>query len=178
MLIDAILDAGLPWIIRGAGLFWLISAFLLFRQIRAEMLLDRALARVARETRDQEAAEARRQQKRLEISEHKIDEKIDTAWTDRDNAARRGWIAGQAVVLAATALAMLMLHSFAAWLAALLVLGQGLYFIWRENALREAPSRKTAAHARPSHATVTAGWVSLGIATVVWLGEYLGHLNW
>ena len=64
-------------------------------------------------------------------------------WIDRDDAARRGWIAGQAVVLAATALAMMLLHPFAAWLVALLVLGQGVYFIWREHTARHAPDRRS-----------------------------------
>jgi pyruvate/2-oxoglutarate dehydrogenase complex dihydrolipoamide acyltransferase (E2) component len=34
-------------------------------------------------------------------------------------------------------------------MAAILVLGQGVYFLWRETAARRAPSPEAAAHARP-----------------------------
>ncbi len=84
--LDALINAALPWIIRLAGLFWLIGAFALFRQIQVEMALDREAA--VRKAADGNANER---------------------WADRDDAARRGWIAGQAVVLMATAIAMILL---------------------------------------------------------------------
>src|SRR5690606_30145590 len=98
-------------------------------------------------------------------------------WTDRDDAARRGWIAGQAVVLAATALAMILLHTFAAWMVAVLVLGQGAYFFWREYTARHAPTLEAARHARPSQSTVNAGWVSLAVACLVWVAAFRGLLG-
>ncbi len=67
---------------------------------------------------------------------------------DRDDAARRGWIAGRAVVLAATGLAMVMLHPAASPMAAFLVLGQGVYFIWRGATARRAPGPEAAARMR------------------------------
>jgi len=79
-------------------------------------------------------------------------EKAAEAWMDRDDAARRGWIAAQAVVLAATAISMILLHPFASWMAALLVIGQGVYFFWREWTARRAPTVEAAVQARPSAA--------------------------
>jgi flagellar biosynthesis/type III secretory pathway M-ring protein FliF/YscJ len=96
---------------------------------------------------------------------------------DRDDAARRGWIAGQAVVLAITAITMVILHPFAAWMVALLVLGQGVYFIWREYTARRAPDAETAEHARPSASTVNAAWFSLVVATLVWAAAFRGLLR-
>ncbi len=184
---QAVSDAVLPWIIRIAGLFWLLGAFMLFRQIRMEMALDRMTARIDEYVRDLEAnpPEAREPdpdgygdidappQRRVQSEA----EKAVDAWTDRDDAARRGWIAGQAVVLAATGLAMMMMHTLAAWLVALLVLGQGVYFFWREHTSRHAPSPETALHAKPSASTVNAGWFSLVIATLVWSAAFRNLLN-
>jgi hypothetical protein len=157
--LQAVSDAILPWIIRIAGLFWLIGALMLFRQIRAEMALDRMTAAIEAYTRDLDA------------------ERAEEAWTDRDDAARRGWIAGQAVVLAATAIAMMLMHPFASWMVALLVLGQGVYFLWREHTARKAPSPEAAAHARPSKSTVNAGWFSLAVAMLVWAAAFRGLLR-
>jgi hypothetical protein len=98
-------------------------------------------------------------------------------WKDRDNAARRGWIAGQAVVLIATALAMILLHKLAVWLVALLMMGQGLYFFWREWTARRAPTAEAAIHARPTRATVNAGWASLVVAMLVWWATLRGVLH-
>jgi ABC-type nickel/cobalt efflux system permease component RcnA len=183
---EAFSDALLPWIIRIAGLLWLVGALMLFRQIRVEMALDRMTSRIEEMARDMRADAS------------PVDEDTDTygdidapviprkkseqekavdAWIDRDDAARRGWIAGQAVVLAATAIAMLFLHPFAAWLAALLVLGQGVYFFWREYTARRAPSAEAAAHARPTGATVNAAWFSLMVATLVWAAAFRGLLR-
>ena len=152
--LDALINAALPWIIRLAGLFWLIGSFALFRQIQVEMALDRAAA--LRKSPGGNANER---------------------WADRDDAARRGWIAGQAVVLMATAIAMILLLVIAAWMAALLVIGQGLYFFWREWTARRAPTAEAALHARPSAATVNAGWVSLAVAMLVWMAGFRGLLN-
>ncbi|MDO9307295.1 MAG: hypothetical protein Q7T75_05410 [Mesorhizobium sp.] len=186
--LDAVINASLPWIIRIAGLFWLIGSFMLFRQIRSEIALDRMTAMIGK------AADA------LEAEAAAIDVPADTdgygdidapvkrrpksdaekaaeRWFDRDDAARRGWIAGQAVVLMATAVTMMLLHPFAAWLAALLVTGQGLYFFWREWTARRAPSAEAAAHARPSAATINAGWVSLVVAMLVWTAAFRDLLN-
>ena len=185
--LDAVITASLPWIIRIAGLFWLVGSFMLFRQIRGEMALDRMKAMIGK------AADA------LEAELKAIDVPADDAygnldapvrrrmksdaekavehWMDRDDAARRGWIAAQAVVLAATAIAMMLLHASAAWLAALLVTGQGAYFFWREWTARRAPNAEAAGHARPSAATINAGWVSLVVAMLVWMAAFRGLLN-
>src|SRR5262245_48988938 len=95
----------LEWLVRLAGLFWLAGAFMLFRQIRTERLLDRMAAKLERATPETPTAAP----------------DPATRWKNRDDAACRGWIAGQAVVLAATSVSMLLLHPFSAWLAALLV---------------------------------------------------------
>ncbi len=160
----------LEWIVRGAGLLWLVGAFMLLRQIRAEMTLDRLSTQLETRAREIEAEVGETPDK---LSARDPDE----TWIDRDDAARRGWIAGQAVVLAATSLAMILLHSFATWMAALLVAGQGAYFFWREHTARHAPSPKAADHARPSTSTVNAGWVSLAVAILVWLAAVRGLLH-
>ena len=174
-------DAVLPWIIRIAGLFWLLGALMLFRQIRTEMALDNMTAKLEQMTRDFAADEPEDTYSDIDAPvapRQKTDaEKRIDAWTDRDDAARRGWIAGQAVVLGITAIAMILLHPFAAWLAALLVLGQGVYFIWREHTARHAPNAEAAKHARPSASTVNAGWFSLVVATLVWAAEFRGLLK-
>ena len=164
--LEAVINAGLPWIIRLAGLFWLIGAFALFRQIQAEMALDRMTAAISKAAGAREA----------ETPEDAAAQATER-WIDRDDAARRGWIAGQAVVLMATAIAMILALWVAAWMAALLVAGQGLYFFWREWTARRAPSAAAAMHARPSAATVNAGWVSLIVAMLVWMGAFRGLLN-
>jgi len=189
--LEAVSDAVLPWIIRIAGLFWLIGACLLVRQIRMEMALDRMTAMISKAAREMEAAppaddasanaddpdgyadiDAPVVRRKRSAEEEAID-----AWTDRDDAARRGWIAGQAVVLGATAISMILLHPFAAWLAALLVLGQGVYFVWREHTARHAPNAEAAEHARPTASTINAGWFSLMVATLVWTAAFRGLLK-
>ena len=72
---------------------------------------------------------------------------------------------------------MLMLHPFAAWTAALLVTGQGVYFFWREHTARRAPNAEAAEHARPSKSTINAGWVSLLVACLVWAAAFRGLLH-
>jgi hypothetical protein len=72
---------------------------------------------------------------------------------------------------------MILLHSFAVWMVALLVAGQGVYFFWREHVARRAPTAEAAAHARPSASTVNAGWVSLIIAMLVWSAAFRGLLR-
>ena len=178
MTAEAFSDGLLGWIIRIAGLFWLLGAFALLRQIRMEMALDRMTSKLEGIARDLErdafsADDRDGQPSKLKTPE---EEAVDR-WQDRDDAARRGWIAAQAVVLAATALAMMLLHPFAAWLVALLVLGQGFYFFWREWTARRAPNAEAAAHARPSRATVNAGWVSLAVAMLVWSAAFRGLLT-
>ena len=95
----------------------------------------------------------------------------------RDDAARRGWIAGASRRPRRHALAMLMLHPFASWMVALLVLGQGVYFFWREHTARHAPSPTAAEHARPTQSTINAGWISLAIAILVWAAALRGLLG-
>lgn len=163
MSVEQLSDGLLEWSIRIAGALWLVGAFMLFRQIRAEMALDSMTAKLERAARDLDAETAA--------------SGPDPAWEDRDDRARRGWIAAQAVVLAATSLAMILLHSFASGMIALLVLGQGAYFIWREHAARHAPTAEAAAHARPSQSTVNAGWVSFAVAILVWLAAFRGLLH-
>ena len=80
-------------------------------------------------------------------------------------------------MLIATALAMILLHRLAAWLVALLVMGQGLYFFWREWTARRAPTAEAATHARPTRATVNAGWASLVVAMLVWSATFRGVLQ-
>jgi hypothetical protein len=173
------MDAGafseglLGLIIRLAGLFWLLGAFALVRQIRMEMMLDRMTSQIegmAKTMAGDAADEAPGSGKSAE-------EAANARWKDRDDAARRGWIAGQAVVLIATALAMILLHRLAAWLVALLVMGQGLYFFWREWTARRAPTAEAATHARPTRATVNAGWASLVVAMLVWAATFRGVLH-
>ncbi len=177
---EAFSDGLLGWIIRLAGLFWLLGAFMLFRQIRMEMALDGMTAKLEKMAREFEADAAQGDYADIdappEPRERSEAEKAVDRWMDRDDAARRGWIAGQAVVLSACALAMMMLHPFAAWLVALLVLGQGVYFMWREHTARRAPSADAADHARPSKSTVNAGWVSLAVALLVWIAAFRGVL--
>jgi len=173
---EAVSDAVLPWIIRIAGLFWLLGAFMLFRQIRMEMALDRMTSRIADMT-GEFVAEAEETDDAPRLREKTDAERANDAWIERDDAARRGWIAGQAIVLAATGLAMALLLYAAAWLVALLVLGQGFYFFWREHASRRAPSPEAAAHAKPSDSTVNAGWFSLVIALLVWSAAFRDLLN-
>lgn len=179
--LEAVSDAILPWIIRIAGLFWLLGAFLLFRQIRVEMALDRMTARIEELAEDFQGLADEDTYGDIDAPvrprEKSDEEKAVDAWMDRDDAARRGWIAGQSVVLAATAITMILLHPFSAWLAALLVLGQGVYFIWREHTARRAPNAEAAAHARPNAATINAGWVSLGVAALIWLAAFRGLLR-
>lgn len=188
--LEAVSDAILPWIIRIAGLLWLLGASMLFRQIRMEMALDQMTTRIEEMPRSVEA-DSPPDEISAEDSEETYgdldapvtprqrseEEKISEAWMDKDDAARRGWIAGQAVVLAATAIAMIILHPFAAWMVALLVLGQGVYFIWREYTARRAPNAETADHARPTASTVNAAWFSLVIATLVWAAAFRGLLK-
>jgi ABC-type nickel/cobalt efflux system permease component RcnA len=187
---QAVSDAVLPWIIRIAGLLWLVGAFMLFRQIRMEMALDQMTSRIEDMARSVEAdlppddvsdddAEDACADMDAPVTPRtrSEDEKASEAWMDKDDAARRGWIAGQAVVLAATAIAMIILHPFAAWMVALLVLGQGVYFIWREYTARRAPNAETADHARPTASTVNAAWFSLVIATLVWAAAFRGLLK-
>lgn len=171
MTAESFSDGLLGWIIRIAGLFWLLGAFALLRQIRMEMALDRMTSRLEGIARDLEREAGAAGEKAASSPDDPIER-----WKDRDDAARRGWIAAQAVVLAATALAMMMLHPFAAWLVALLVTGQGLYFFWREWTARRAPDAEAAAHARPTQATVNAGWVSLAVALLVWAAAFRGLL--
>lgn len=170
---EAFSDGLLGLIIRLAGLFWLLGAFALVRQIRMEMMLDRMTSqiegmaeKVAREAAEAEAG-----------PDKPTDKTAIERWKDRDDAARRGWIAGQAVVLIATALAMILLHPLAVWLVALLVTGQGLYFFWREWTARRAPNAEAASHARPTRATVNAGWASLVVAILVWSASFRGVLG-
>jgi ABC-type nickel/cobalt efflux system permease component RcnA len=184
---DAFSDGVLGWLVRGAGLLWLFGAFALFRQIQAEMALDAMASKLGKIAKEMEADAAAHppppdadfldndapSQPRLKSDADRAEER----WIDRDDTARRGWIAGQAVVLAATAIAMLMLHPVSAWLAALLVMGLGVYFIWREYTARHAPSPKAAEHARPSTATINAGWVSLFVAGLVWMAAFRGLLG-
>jgi Flp pilus assembly protein TadB len=174
---EAFSDGLLQWIVRLAGLFWLVGAFMLFRQIRTEMALDSITAKLEETARELERdALTSGDLEKPVIRKSEAQEKTDR-WTDRDDAARRGWIAGQAVVLAATALAMMLLHSFAVWMVALLVAGQGVYFFWREHTARRAPTAEAAAHARPSASTINAGWISLIIAMLVWSAAFRGLLN-
>ncbi len=183
---EALSDALLPWIIRIAGVLWLLGALMLFRQIRMEMALDRMTSRIAEMARDMRADDPPVNEDAdtygdidapVRPREKSAEETAADAWIDRDDAARRGWIAGQAVVLAATAIAMILLHPFAAWLTALLVLGQGVYFIWREHTARRAPTAEAAAHARPTAQTVNAAWFSLVVATLVWAAAFRGLLQ-
>lgn len=186
MSVEAFSDGLLGWIIRIAGLFWLFGAFMLFRQIRMEMALDSMKSRLEAMSREFEASgitddvadddyadmDRPNEPAVRTAEEHAIDR-----WMDRDDAARRGWIAGQAVVLSATALTMMLLHPFAAWMVALLVLGQGAYFIWREHVSRNAPNAECAEHARPSRSTVNAGWFSLVLGCLVWAAAFRGVLQ-
>jgi hypothetical protein len=173
---EAFSDGLLGLIIRLAGLFWLLGAFALVRQIRMEMMLDRMTSQIEgmaeKVARDAAEAEGDAREPTKPADETAIER-----WKDRDDAARRGWIAGQAVVLAATAISMILLHPFASWMAALLVIGQGVYFFWREWTARRAPTVEAAAHVRPSAATVNAGWVSLAVAMLVWTAAFRNLLN-
>jgi hypothetical protein len=171
---ETIWDLVLGWVIRAAGLFWLIGSFMLFRQIRLEMALDRMSSKLGAITRDLEAEAASDGHAGIDASPEQ--QAVDL-WTDRDDAARRGWIAGQAVVLAITGLAMLILHPLASGFVALLVLGQGIYFIWRETTARRAPTAEAARHARPSPSTINAGWVCLFVACLVWMAAFRGVLH-
>jgi Flp pilus assembly protein TadB len=175
--LEAFPDGLLQWTVRLAGLFWLVGAFMLFRQIRTEMALDSLTAKLEKTARDLERDALASGDLEKPVIRKTDAQKAADRWADRDDAARRGWIAGQAVVLAAAALAMILLHPFAVWMVALLVAGQGVYFFWREHVARRAPTPEAAAHARPSVSTINAGWVSLVIAMLVWSAAFRGLLN-
>ena len=183
MPVEAFSDGLLAWIIRIAGLFWLVGAFMLYRQIRMEMMLDRMTSRIETMTREfEETGEPDEDgygniDAPVKRAERTAEEQAIDRWTDRDDAARRGWIAAQSVVLGITALSMIVLHPLAAWLVALLVIGQGAYFIWREHTARHAPNAESADHARPTTSTVNAGWFSLVVATLVWAAAFRGVLH-
>ena len=182
MTVEAFSDGLLGWIIRIAGLFWLFGAFMLYRQIRMEMMLDRMTSRIETMTRDMEPDTAEDDtygdiDAPVQRAERTPEEQAIDRWTDRDDAARRGWIAAQSVVLGVTALSMIVLHPLAAWLVALLVIGQGAYFIWREYTARHAPNADAASHARPTTSTVNAGWFSLIVACLVWAAAFRGVLH-
>ena len=147
MTVEAFSDGLLGWIIRIAGLFWLVGAFMLYRQIRMEMMLDRMTSRIETMTREFEAQGIEDDDDGygnidapVKRAPRTTEERAIDRWTDRDDAARRGWIAAQSVVLGITALAMILLHPMAAWRVALLVIGQGAYFVGREYTARHAPS--------------------------------------
>jgi hypothetical protein len=167
----------LEWLVRAAGAFWLVGSFMLFRQIRMEMAFDTMTASLEKTARDLERDALARGDIETPLQLKSPEQEATDRWTDRDDAARRGWIAAQAVVLAATSLAMILLHPFAAWMVALLVLGQGAYFFWREHRSRHAPTPQAAEHAKPSQSTINAGWVSLAVAMVVWIAAFRGLLN-
>ncbi|HOY78586.1 MAG TPA: hypothetical protein PLN33_12310 [Hyphomonadaceae bacterium] len=173
MSLEAFSDSLLGWIIRIAGLFWLFGALMLFRQIRMEMALDRMTKRIGSMVRDFGGDD----EEDIPAAPPSPEQQAIDSWMERDDAARRGWIAGQAVVLAATALAMMLLHLFAVWMVALLVLGQGAYFIWREHTARHAPNADCAGHARPTASTVNAGWFSLVLGCLVWAAGFRGVLH-
>lgn len=177
MGVEAFVDGLLGWIIRIAGLLWLFGALMLFRQIRMEMALDRMTKRIDRMVQDFGGAELAEEDAIPADPPPTPEQAAIDRWMERDDAARRGWIAGQAVVLTATALAMMLLHPFAAWMVALLVLGQGAYFIWREHTARHAPNAECAAHARPTASTVNAGWFSLILGCLVWAAAFRGVLQ-
>lgn len=177
MGVEALVDGLLGWIIRIAGLLWLFGALMLFRQIRMEMALDRMTKRIDRMVQDFGGAELAEEDAIPADPPPTPEQAAIDRWMERDDAARRGWIAGQAVVLTATALAMMLLHPFAAWMVALLVLGQGAYFIWREHTARHAPNAECAAHARPTASTVNAGWFSLILGCLVWAAAFRGVLQ-
>jgi len=190
MSIEALSDGLLGWIIRIAGLFWLFGSIMLFRQIRMEMALDGMTKRLETMSREFEAKGITDDVADNAIGDDYADmdrpnipaprtaeEQAADRWMERDDAARRGWIAGQAVVLGATALAMMLLHPFAAWMVALLVLGQGAYFIWREHTARHAPNAECADHARPTTSTVNAGWFSLVLGCLIWAAAFRGVLH-
>lgn len=177
MGVEAFVDGLLGWIIRIAGLLWLFGALMLFRQIRMEMALDRMTKRIDRMVQDFGGAELAEEDAIPADPPPTPEQAAIDRWMERDDAARRGWIAGQAVVLTATALAMMLLHPFAAWMVALLVLGQGAYFIWREHTARHAPNAECAVHARPTASTVNAGWFSLILGCLVWAAAFRGVLQ-
>lgn len=187
MSVEAFSDSLLGWIIRIAGLMWLFGAVMLFRQIRMEMALDNMTKRIETMTREFEADGATDDvvdddgfldmDRPVERAPRTAGQQAADRWMERDDAARRGWIAGQAVVLGATALAMMLLHPFAAWMVALLVLGQGAYFIWREHTARHAPDAECADHARPSRSTINAGWFSLILGCLIWAAAFRGLLH-
>ena len=186
MSLEAFSDGLLGWIIRIAGLMWLFGALMLFRQIRMEMALDGMTKRLETMSREFEASgitddvadgDYADMDRPNEPAPRTAEEQAVDRWMERDDAARRGWIAGQAVVLGATALAMMLLHPFAAWMVALLVLGQGAYFIWREHTARHAPNAECADHARPTASTVNAGWFSLVLGCLIWAAAFRGVLH-
>jgi len=148
-----------------------------------EMMLDRMTSRIETMTREfEETGEPDEDgygniDAPVKRAERTAEEQAIDRWTDRDDAARRGWIAAQSVVLGITALSMIVLHPLAAWLVALLVIGQGAYFIWREHTARHAPNAESADHARPTTSTVNAGWFSLVVATLVWAAAFRGVLH-
>ena len=97
MTVEAFSDGLLGWIIRIAGLFWLVGAFMLYRQIRMEMMLDRMTSRIETMTREfEETGEPDEDgygniDAPVKRAERTAEEQAIDRWTDRDDAARRGF---------------------------------------------------------------------------------------
>ena len=185
-------DVLLGWIIRGIGLLWVGGTIALFVTLRRQAVLDGMISRIGDMTRDFEATPDAvdpaaasdtddggfmDMDRPMEPRERDPAREAEEAWIDRDDRRRRRLLAINGVVLGLCAVAMLMLHPFAVWLVALLVGGQGVYFIQRERAAREAPTADAAAGARPEQSTRNAGWFSLAAAGLVWLAAYRSLLG-
>ena len=169
-------DVVLAGLIRLIGVLWAVGALLIARRMWTDRRLDAMIGELGRVASELEA-EAREGAADPGARGRAGFGKSETeAWIDRDDRRRRAYMTSQAVVLLATGLSMALMHASAAWLAALLVGGQGVYFLWREAARRRAPTPEAAAEAAPERSTVNAAWTSLAAAGLVWIAGVRGLL--
>jgi hypothetical protein len=165
-------DLVLAAFVRLVGALWVVGAIFLVRQLRAQSAMDRMMAQIS----------AAADELRDELPEDDPDrppprgDRAPDDWKDRDDRQRRVWLYTQAGLLMLTGGAMAFLHASAMWLSALLLGGQGVYFIWREWVRRRAPSPEAAEQAAPANSTVRAAWFSLAAASAVWIAGMRGLL--
>jgi len=165
-------DFVLAAFVRLVGALWVVGSVFLVRQLRTQSAMDRMLSQIGA------AADELRDESLEDDPDRPPPRSPDPAedWVDRDDRRRRLWMYTQAGLLAATGVSMALLHSWSVWLAAFLLGGQGLYFIWREWTRRRAPTPEAAESAAPDRSTVNAAWFSLVAACAVWIAGLRGLL--
>lgn len=166
-------DLVLAAFVRLVGALWVIGSVLLVRQLRMQSAMDRMMDHIR-------AAGAQLREELPEDDPDRPPQRVPDPgeeWIDRDDRRRRIWMYSQSGLLALTGAAMAALHVWSMWLVALLLGGQGLYFMWREWMRRQAPTPEAAENAAPEHSTVNAAWFTLIAASAVWMAGLRGLLG-